>query len=209
MAKKKNYIRHFTVGETEYTEIGDDIYLVIGRWGNHILLVYNEKSKPVWSETNFVESEIIKGGNGYYFIYLPTNRKSFLGINTKGSFFQFYHWVFDELKLEVSVDILSKIAEEESLGMTHNRKYSDLPLLSDVCRYSWFKPNSANNDDDPKSWCRSRSVYQLLTPGGELGKTAPRNHLMIELSTPDLPPRALVEEKVNAWKQKFKTQKTK
>lgn len=207
MAKKKNYIRHFTVGENEYTEIGDDIYLVIGRWGNYTLLVYNEKSKPSWSDTNFVESEIIRGGNGYYFIHLPSNRRTFLGINTKGTFFQFYHWIFSELKLEVPVQILNQIAEEESLNLTHQRKYPELPLLSDACKYTWFKTNSDKSDDDKDSWCRARSAYQLLSPGGELGKKNSRNHLMVEMTNPDLPPRALVLDKVNAWKAEFKTKK--
>jgi hypothetical protein len=207
MAKKKNYIRHFTVGENEYTEIGDDIYLVIGRWGNYTLLVYNEKSKPSWSETNFVESEIIKGGNGYYFIHLPSNRRTFLGINTKGTFFQFFHWIFSELKLEVPVQILSQIAEEESLNLTHQRKRPSLPLLSEVCKYTWFKTNSGKNDEDKDSWCRARSAYQLLSPGGELGKKDSRNHLMVEMTSTDLPPRVLVADKVDAWKAELKTKK--
>ena len=196
MAKKQT-IGHFNVGDIEYTEIGDDVFLILGRWGNHAMLVYNPKNKPSWSETVLVASEVIRGGNGYYFISLPSPKRRFLGINTKGSFFQYYHWLFDELKLEVPVEVLSSIAQAEQDALTGTIK-PQAPLLSSICRYTWTLRYNGNASE-PKDYYCGRNAYNLISPIGELGKKKHKEHLMIELAVPELPPAVLVENNVKTW----------
>lgn len=198
MAIKKQNIGHFTVGDLEYTEIGNDIFLILGRWGNHAMLIYNEKSKPVWSDTSLVASEIIKGGNGYYFLVLPSSKKKFLGINTKGTFFQYYHWLFGELKLEVPVETLDAIAEAESKA-AQGQDYGSKPLLSNVCKYSWVI-RYGGDPSNPKDYYCGRTNYRMVSPSGELGKKNHRNHLLLELTSNDLPPVIKVEQALNQWK---------
>jgi len=199
MAKKQN-IQYFTVGESEYTEIGDDLFLVLGRWGNTIMLIYNDKSKPKWGETNVSQGEIIKGGNGFYFIVLHSPRKLFLGMNTCGTFLQYYIWLLGEHKLEAPVSLISTIAKEEALNINNKpRKYKHLPLLSDVCKSTWHLLGG-KDPLDPKNYYSSRSAYHLLTPYGEIAKDNSRNHLMLELLIEDLPPLPLIESRLNKWK---------
>jgi len=204
MAKKQT-IQYFTVGESEYTEIGDDLFLVLGRWGGHIMLIYNEKSRPKWGETNVSSGEIIKGGNGFYFIDLNSPKKSFLGMNTRGTFLQFYLWLFGEHKIEAPIAILTKLADEESRVLNAKpRKYKHLPLLSEVCKNTWHL-QSGRDASDPKNYYVTRSAYHLHTPAGELAKDNPREHLLLEMLVPDteLPPAVLIEDKLNKWKAAF------
>lgn len=202
---KKQFIQYFTVGESEYTEIGDDLFLVLGRWGGHIMLIYNEKSKPKWGETNVAPGEVIKGGNGFYFIDLKTPKRTFLGMNTVGTFLQFYLWLFNEHKIEIPIATLTKIAEEESAIINAKpRKYKHLPLLSEVCKHSW-RIQTGKDATDPKNYYVTKSTYSLHTPAGELSKDNPREHLLLEMLVPqeDLPPAVLIEDKLNKWKAAF------
>lgn len=199
MAKKRPSFRYFSVSDSEYLEIGDDIFQILGRWSNWVILVYNNKAKPKWSESKFSPDQITDCGEGYFFIEFKSPKNIFLGNTTKASFFKFYTWLFGEINLEVPTDVLAEICKEEEMNLTEAKRSNKLPLLSESCRSSWQMLHG-KDPNNIKSYYPGRSFYNLHTPGGELGKKGPKKHLMIEVTSDVLPPACILEPKINAWK---------
>lgn len=201
----KEHLSYFTVNDSEYTEIGEDLYLVLGGWAGLAALVYNPKTQPRLSELPV--RYLLKCGNGYYFICFTgfqseTNAQkpqlSFLGINTQGSFLKYFLWLFSYHKMECPIDLVKLLAEEESQNIRKlPRKYPDIALLSEVCKYTWSLQHAAQ-ENKHTSYYATKSAYNLIPPNGELAKEDPRNHFLIQtLETP--PPVCVVEQKLKPW----------
>lgn len=202
MATRRPSFRFFSVSNSEYIEIGDDIFQILGRWSNWVILLYNNKAKPRWSESKFSPDQITDCGEGYFFIEFKAPKQVFLGNTTKASFFKFYTWLFGEVKLETSIKLLAEICKEEEQNLVKGKRTNTLPLLSEVCKTSW-NLLTGNDPNLVASYYPGRAFYNLHTPNGELGKTNAKQHLMLEIVTDTLPPTCILEPKLNAWKEQF------